>query len=409
MTSPLSIAQLLPQCPLPATDGGKVGLLGIIRGFDGHGCDVTAAMYSTAEDSTVAPLRAWCTPVQVPLSTKNTPLRIAASILRPRALYMWKHDRAAFKAVLQRLAAERRFDVVHADHTSMAPLAAYLSKLLDIPWGLRLHNIEYRIWERYAERFTAADPRRWYLQRQTNLLRIEEQRWIAMADVVFPITRVDEAEALRLSPDARTVVAPAGIFPDDWPPAAHDAHVPHDVIITASYKWRHNADGLQWFVREVWPFVRLVVPTARLRVCGTSVPAWIDQYSNHGVVNEGFVDDLRSALQTSAVAVVPLFVGSGVRIKIIESMAAGVPVVSTSIGAEGIDAGAQQGLFLADDAATMADRIATLLQRPDQRAAAAHAARDLIHRRYTWAASTGAMLEAYRKAIERRAARKHLA
>lgn len=408
-TVPKSILQLMPQCPLPATDGGKVGLLGITRGFDGHGCDVTAVMYGMPSPAAVQQLQVWCEPHVVQVSTRNTPLRIAASTLRSRALYMWKHDRSEFKAALRTFVERSRFDVVHADHTSMAPLAAYAASLLDIPWGLRLHNIEYRIWERYAERFSAVDPRRWYLNRQARMLRAEEQRWIAKADAVFPITAIDEQEALRLAPDARTVVAPAGVFVDDWPEADAGQYAQHDVIMTASYKWRHNSEGLEWFVREVWPLVRETLPTARLRVCGTSIPAWVDRYADVGVVNEGFVDDLRMALQSAAVAVVPLFVGSGVRIKIIEAMAAGVPVVSTSIGAEGIDADSRHGLFVADAAAAMAREIARLLQQPERRALAAQAARKLIHAKYTWHASTRIMLEAYQKAIDRRTSGKQFA
>jgi len=403
----LSIVQLMPQCPLPATDGGKVGLLGITRGFDSHGCDVTAVMYGHAADEVLAQLGVWCNPTQVKVSTKNTLGRIAMSVFRSRALYMWKHDQQAFRDVLKRLTAEATFDVIHADHTSMAPLAAYLAKNLGIPWGLRLHNMEYRIWERYAERFAVYDPRRWYLQRQAKLLRSEEQMWIAKADVVFPITEVDEQEALRLSPDARTVVAPAGVFPEDWPAAPENAHQVHDVIITASYKWRHNAEGLSWFVQEVWPLVRNAVAGARLRVCGTAIPLWVGDYAEHGVVCEGFVEELRTALQAAAVAVVPLFVGSGVRIKIIEAMAAGVPVVSTTIGAEGIEAVAAQGLFRADTAGAMAQQIVDLMSNAHLRASAARSARSHIHTAYTWEASTATMLRSYRAAIERCLARKH--
>lgn len=401
MTRKLRIVQLMPQCPLPAIDGGKVGLMGILRGFDAHGSDVTCVVYDNTSAGSTSLLKAWCNPVVVPISTENSLLRIVGSVFRGRSLYMSKHDGRKVRRYLDGVRT-MNVDVVHADHTAMAPVAAWLAEAMGVPWGLRLHNIESTIWKRYSEHYSVLDPRRMYLARQANMLRTEEARWISKADVVFPISEVDCAEALRMAPDSRCVVAPAGVFADEWPEADESKRVPTDVILATTYRWTHNVDGLRWFLQNVWPFVIRSVPTARLRLLGFDPPQWLQSYASMNVVVEGFVPNLRNELHKAAISVVPLFVGSGVRIKIIEALAAGLPVVSTELGAEGIRATVAQGLSIAGTAEEMVAQILELLTNQHVRRARSERGRKHILNTYSWIASTGTMLDAYTDAIRRK-------
>jgi glycosyltransferase involved in cell wall biosynthesis len=171
---------------------------------------------------------------------------------------------------------------------------------------------------------------------------------------------------------------------------------PDTLIFTGALRFAPNYDGMRWFIAEVWPQIRRARPAARLRITGDHggrpLPA------APGVERTGFVDDIRPLLSSSWLAVAPIFAGGGTRVKILEAMAAGTPVVSTRKGAEGIDARAGEHLLVADDPAIFAAQVVTLLAEPAQRARLAQAARELVAERYDWSA-IGPRFEALVQAI----------
>lgn len=400
----MNILQLMPQVPIPATDGGKVGLLHILREFERQGHSVVLATYVPQQRRAEAErlVSAFAEPALVEHDTSNTLPRLLWGVVSPRAVYMAKHDTAAMMQNLRSIVAEHRIDLIHADHTCMAPMAMRLSRETSIPWGLRLHNVEWMIWQRYGERFPVWHPARWYLRRQAALVRAEEARCIAGADVVFPITDTDQQRAEMLASDARYVVAPAGVDPDTLVARDEPGRRPHEVIMMSTYKWIHNRDALEWFVASVWPLVRQAIPDAVFRVIGKDIPAWVADHTGSGVIDQGFVPDLAEGVATASVAVAPLFVGSGMRIKVIEAMALELPVVASTIGAEGIDLGEADGLLRRDTAEDMASAIVDLLRAPERTRVLGRTARTAVLRAYTWSASVGRMLDAYRRVIDRR-------
>jgi glycosyltransferase involved in cell wall biosynthesis len=189
-------------------------------------------------------------------------------------------------------------------------------------------------------------------------------------------------------------VLPNGVNAGDYHPDATPE--PDTLIFTGALRYAPNHDGMRWFIADVWPHIRSARPAARLRITGDHGALPLPDAP--GVERTGFVDDIRPLLSGSWLALAPIFAGGGTRVKILEAMAAGTPVVATSKGAEGIRARTGEHLLIADDATTFAAQVVALLADPALRARLALASRDLVAERYDWSA-IGPRFEALVRAI----------
>lgn len=388
----MTILQLMPQFPFPATDGGKVGIANITKQFAlaGHRVIIVCNSQSASAEA-IKQASQYASLQIVDCNTHNSVVRIAASVFSNKPLYISKQDNPAIRSVIDACFSENKVDVIHADHTSMAPLALWASKKYSVPWGLRLHNIEHLIWKRYAERLSVLNPKRWYLHREYRKLFAEEMQAVGQASVVFPITSADEDVIKNVV--GKSVVVPAGVNADEW--NVSPTYPSKRVVMASTFGWVHNADALRWFLETVWPNVLQRVPDATFHVCGSNVPTWVNNFKHQSVVVQGFVPSLAEFYATCTVSVSPLFVGSGMRLKIIEAMAAGLPVVATSIGAEGITSETANGLWVEDDAQAQADAIVGLLQNQELWQRASEEARAMVTQKYSWKAAVQLMIDQY--------------
>lgn len=392
----MKVLQVMPQYPWPMIDGGKISLAKITEHLSALGHDVRVLVYAVGSVKSVS--FANVTIDIIEHAPKNTPLRILRSLFDRRALYLFKHDTSVMRQAIDQVLQTEHVDVLHADHTCMGEVVRDAARAHGKPWGLRLHNIEWMIWDRYAERFPSWHPTRWYLKGQANKIKEAEAQLISEADVVFTITPVDRDRALALAPSANIVVAPAGVEPPLQLPFRSPEGAPK-VMMASTYRWIHNVDALRWFVDSVWPLVRQKVADAEFHVLGKDPPPFLTSYRDRGVVVRGFVDDLYAAYSESDVSVAPLFVGSGMRLKIVEAMAAGLPVVATSISAEGIELSEAEGLFRKDDAESTAGAIVGLLLDRKGTHELGSRAQEAVLRTYTWRSSVSAMAGAYERLI----------
>ena len=182
---------------------------------------------------------------------------------------------------------------------------------------------------------------------------------------------------------------------------------PGTILFIGSFRHAPNAAALEWFVRTVLPRVRAERPGARLVIVGSDAPPLHTFGPAAGIELRGFVEDIREPLSRYAVLVCPILTGSGVRVKLLEAFASGIPAVSTRLGAEGIADRDGEVCFLADDAAAFAERVLAVLNEPERAAAMAERARREVETKWDAVAATGRLVESYRNAIreKRRAAR----
>jgi glycosyltransferase involved in cell wall biosynthesis len=277
------------------------------------------------------------------------------------------------------LIREQRFDRAVVDH--LAPSSYFPDLEHSI---LFQHNVETMIWRRNVEH-AATLLRKLYFQIQAKRMFEYERRVSLTAGHIVAVSQVD-ADAMR-SLFGVTEVTPIGTGvnlayfapPPDPAPQA-------EIVFVGSMDWLANIDGVKYFVQEVLPLIRKQLPACRFAVVGRTPPREILDFAeaDPGILVTGTVPDVRPYLWGAKISIVPLRIGGGTRLKIYESMAAGTAVVSTSIGAEGLDVRHPENIRLADTPTELARQCVELLDNPEERGCVASAACKMVAEKYSW-------------------------
>jgi glycosyltransferase involved in cell wall biosynthesis len=288
----------------------------------------------------------------------------------------------------------RRFDVVNVEgpfvghhRFGTAPPGAPPPRLV-----LDEHNVEYDVHRQTVEAGGGSLARRVYNAVNWRKMRREEEGLWGRVDAITVTSPRDAARIRAARPGARVAVVPNGVDVERFRPRPGDP-LPdrRTVLFFGALDYYPNSEGLLSFLDATWPRLLSTHPAARLRILGRRPPPALLARRAPGIEIAGFVDDLRPSLAEAAVVVVPLRLGGGTRLKILEAMAMGRPVVSTSVGAEGLDAAHGRELLLADDPVRFAAEVRRVLDDPALAARLGKAARAFVERRYSWRASARAL------------------
>jgi glycosyltransferase involved in cell wall biosynthesis len=235
----------------------------------------------------------------------------------------------------------------------MSPYARVVRKYSDARIVLRTHNIEHLIWERVAAS-TKNPLKRIYLQHLVRKLKKYECSTVRLFDGIAAITEQDAAffrSAACRKPDplisTPVIAIPFGIDPEQFPETDAEPEFP-SLFSIGAMDWIPNLEGICWFLKQVWPDLHCKHPGLHYYLAGRHMPGWLSEKKIPNVEVVGEVEDAISFMHSKAILIVPLFSGSGIRIKIIEGMAAGKPIISTTVGAEGIRYTRDQDIFIAD-------------------------------------------------------------
>jgi sugar transferase (PEP-CTERM/EpsH1 system associated) len=307
------------------------------------------------------------------------------------------HRSAAFQARVTELIGSGGFDIVHADTVALGQFV----ESLRIPKVLTHHNIESLLMARRAE--VESNPlARGVLRRESGKLARYEARTAPGFDVNIVMSASDEAVLAARVPGLRTVVVPNGTDTEYFAPVT-DATA-GALIYTGGMNMFANRDAVMHFLDQIWPAIAARVPSTRFFAVGQDPPPELRAAAERDsrVVVTGKVPDIRPYVRQAAVYVVPLRVGGGTRLKVLDAMASGKAIVSTSIGCEGIRVTPGTHLVVADSPEAFAGATAGLLEDAPRRAALGAAARQLVEQQYAWPAVGATLLDAYRQAIAAR-------
>ncbi len=394
----MRILLLTQVVPHPPDSGPKIKTYNVLRYLaERHEVHLVSFVRSATEESSAQALRSLCSDVTtVPI--RRSKVRDVGYLLRSlvtgRPFLIERDDSGAMREAIRRVLDLRAFDAVHADQLSMGQFA------VDLPLPLRVldeHNAVWTIVRRQAGHL-GRGPQRVVAELEWRKLRAYEAQICRRFDLV---TVVSTEDYLALAESARAIfptkVIPIAVDTEEmaFAPRTEEAR---DVVSVATMFYPPNVEGVYWFATEVFPLVRCEVGDVRFRIVGSRPPAKIAGLTgpDSGVIVTGYVADLDPIFRQSALTVVPVHSGSGMRVKILEAFARGIPVVSTTIGVEGIEARAGEHLLVADDPAEFARAVIRVLRDRDEGARLAKAGRQLVETRYDWRSTLSGLDDVYR-------------
>ncbi len=399
MNKPLNILQICTRLPYPPLDGGAIGIYNITRSLAARGHHITMATFGT-DESRAERMRELCDVRLVHHDTSTRPRKILLNLFSRFPVTMQKYQTPMMNTLLEMLCGETRYDVVHVDHIHMAPYGAMLRERFGLPYVLREHNFETILHERFAD-VHHPPLLRAYLAMQARRLRRFETEQLAFPDICAAITDEDAGRIAEVSSVSVRVI-PAGVDLEEFSPLDAGREETAHVAIIGSLRWQPNLDAVRWFLDDIWPLFKGQEPDAMLSIVGESPPAWLKQWKDPSVHVRGFVTDLRDLISRSTILVVPLRVGGGMRIKLLEYFALGKAVVATPVGAEGNRGKDDEHFMIREDAASFAAAMLTLVQQPEKRRQLGINARALVERHYSWDVIAQQFEAAYNEAITMR-------
>lgn len=381
-TDGLRILFVTPSLPYPPATGFRTRVFQMVRHL-GARHHVSLLTYAKPyEHAEVAAMRGTCAAVHTVerMRPKGAAKRRQqlASLLSPVS-FQWRQLRTTrMQRAITRVLAEARYDLVQVESSKMCGF--------DFPAGTRLvvdeHNIEYELLYRsYREEHSPVRKLyNWVEYRKFR--REEEQAWRRAAACILTSER-EEAILRRHLPGTPAVTVPNGVDTEYFRPTDVTPD-PDSIVFTGLMSYRPNEDAVFWFVREILPLIRRSRPNVTFTIVGSSPPPEVERLAGPGVVVTGRVPDVRPYVERAAVCVVPLRYGSGTRLKVVEGLAMGKPLVSTALGCEGIAVRGGEHLLMADEPASFARHVLQVLDSPALAAELGRRGRALVEGRYDW-------------------------
>jgi len=393
----MKILMMSPWLPYPPNWGFAKRVFHVLEVL-GRRHELTLLSYTAPDDDpeAVAVLRQHCTAVHtVPAPSFALGKRAAQamSVFSPRSFQRQTIHSAAMQAKLDALSAATAFDVIHVESSQLAGFRFDPRPRL----VLDEHNIEYELYYRMYQTETSA-ARRWFNWLEyAKFKREETASWRAADGCVMTSQR--EADVLAgIVPGVPSAVVPNAVDTDFFAPV-ETAVEPDTVVLTGLMKYRPNVDGALFFVRDVMPRLLSRRPDTTFYIVGGEAPPEVLRLASRNVVVTGRVDDVRPYVHKAAVFAVPLRMGSGTRLKVLEGLAMGRPMVSTTLGCEGIDVEHGRHLLIADGADAFADATLQLMTRPDLARHLSAEGRALMLQKYRWEHAVEALEAFYRRVI----------
>ncbi len=380
----MKILLLCNKPPYPASEGGPMAMNSIITGLldAGHQVKVLAInspKYNVKESDIPEDYKQKTGIELIDVDLSVRPLKALVNLLRRKSYHVERFISKDFKARLAELLSQEHFDVVQLEMLFMLPYVDTIRKHSKAMIVFRAHNVEHKIWERIAKE-TKFFIKRWYINHLARTLKDYELSALETVDGIAAITRKDAA-FFRKYCSKPIIDIPYGVYPEGFTPNSEIEDKPKFYHI-GSMNWMPNVEGIRWFIEEVLPKTVEKVPTFVYHLAGRNMPEWLTQLNNPNVDVIGEVPDAREFVANHDVAIVPLLAGSGIRIKIIESMAMGKTVITTRVGAEGILYDEEVNIIIAENKAKMVEAIRSINENPQIAVRIGQAARKLVEDNY---------------------------
>lgn len=381
----MKILQICSKIPFPSKDGGSIAMNILTQGLIECGNDVKVLAVNTPkhfidDNSIDIEYRKRTSYQSVFIDTSVKPLAAFLNLFSNESYNIIRFYSKSFEKVLNDILSKQQFDIIHLETLWVAPYVDTIRKHSKAKIVLRSQNVEYLIWERLAEGST--NPlKKLYLQLLAKRLKRYELEMLNKYDGIATITNLDALSYKKSGCEIPMIHIPFGIDSAKYKIDASATEFP-SVFHIGAMDWMPNADGIKWILDNVWGKVQVTFPDVKLYLAGRNMPDWMKQLNTKNVIVEGEVEDSHKFINSRSIMIVPLSSGGGMRVKIIEGMALGKTIVSTSIGAEGIEYENNKNIIIADTADEFANAISKCINDKAFAESIGNNARALVETKY---------------------------
>lgn len=353
----MKILQLTKQFPFPTKDGYSVAVTCLAKALNQLDCEVTLLSANTTKH--------WFNLSELPsefnhyhkihtvkVDNRITPWGAFFNLFSKTSYILSRFVTNDFSEKLREVLTSENFDIVQLESVQLAPYIPIIRQYSTAKICMRSHNVEFEIWERTLAQ-TKSVFRKLYLKSQIRSFKKFEIESLKNYDILAAITEKDLDNFRKLGFEKKGVVIPVGIDSNEYKTNFESYVKPLSFGFIGSMDWMPNQEGILWFLEKIWPVFLKKHPNIHLEIAGRHTPDWL---KNKALPNVKFVGEVQSAkafIQTHSVMIVPLFSGSGIRVKILEGMALGRTIISTQIGMEGIEAKHRKEILIADSESEM--------------------------------------------------------
>jgi len=381
MSDKLNVLFICNKSPWPPREGGPIAMNNIIEGVQEKGHNVKVLAINTNKYN--------FDPKEIPLSYKKKtgielvyidlgikPTDAFFNLFTQKSYHVERFISKIFETKLTEILQDEEYDIVQIETLFMSPYISTIRKYSKASIVLRAHNIEHLIWKRVAS-ITKNPFKKFYLSHLYRTLAKYENQVISEYDGIVPITDKD-AVFFKNNSDIPVQTISFGVDTGKLI-KQENTQTEHALFHIGAMNWIPNEEGIKWFLDSVWKKVVDKIGDTKLYLAGREMPQWLLDLKMKNILVVGEVPNAHEFINSKCISIAPLFSGSGIRIKIIESMALGKAVISTSIGAEGINYTNGKNIMIADDASSFAEAIITLSNNKDKCISIGQSAKKLIH------------------------------
>lgn len=365
----MKVLQVCLKPPYPKVDGGCIAMAAMTESMLMAKHSVKAICMSTHKH----PFEASKVPSEilkktemeaVAMDTRLKPHKALANLFTSQSYNIERFYSKAFKTRLISILKEGEFDVIHLESIFCTPYMETIRKYSKAKVVVRTHNVEHHIWEQLAKNEAIA-IKKWYLNLLASRLKSYEIDTLRKVDGIISITDEDKQEFEKLGVKCPIDVIPIGFNVDAIRPDSLSKH-PLSLYHVGAMDWQPNIEGINWFLDDVWPLIETEFPDVQCSLAGRKMPQHLLKRSSGKLKIEGQIDSVQEFVKSKNIVIVPLLSGSGMRIKIVEALAMGKVILSTSAGAEGIPYTDGENLLIANTPEEFVLKLRYLKENPNE-------------------------------------------
>ncbi len=382
----MEILQLTKKFPYPIKDGEVIAIHNLSNSYKTLGAELTLLCMNTPKhyfkiEELPDDYQIYKTIHVVEVDTAVKPIPAFFNLFSSESYHISRFDSPDYHEKLTTILQKENFDVIQLETLFLAPYINTIRKYSKAKIVLRAHNIEHEIWERITKNTTFL-PKRWYLKLLSRRLAIFEKEQLNNCDLLLPITQRDLDYARSFGFNKKAFVTPIGLNAAKYKPDNSSFQKPFSLSFIGSLDWMPNVEGLNWFLDKIWPKVKSKHPTISLHLAGRNTPDSLYQLESNQLKVLGEIQDAKAFINAHSLMLVPLLSGSGMRVKILEGMALGKVVLSTTVGLEGIIGKDKETFLIANTPEEFIEALDYCYENPEAIKLMGAAARKVILKEY---------------------------